>query len=36
MADAVQSGGVQSVSRVLDVLEVVAGAGGEMALSDIA
>jgi IclR family transcriptional regulator, acetate operon repressor len=36
MADAVQSGGVQSVSRVLDVLEVVAGAGGEMALSEIA
>jgi IclR family transcriptional regulator, acetate operon repressor len=36
MTDAVPSGGVQSVSRVLDVLEIVAGAGGEMALSEIA
>lgn len=36
MTNAVPSGGVQSVSRVLDVLEVVAGAGGEMALSEIA
>lgn len=36
MTNAVPSGGVQSVSRVLDVLEVVAGAGGEMALTEIA
>jgi IclR family acetate operon transcriptional repressor len=36
MTNAVQPGGVQSVSRVLDLLEVVAGAGGEMALSEIA
>jgi IclR family acetate operon transcriptional repressor len=36
MSGAVPSGGVQSVSRVLDVLEVVANAGGEMALSEIA
>jgi IclR family acetate operon transcriptional repressor len=36
MTNAAQPGGVQSVSRVLDVLEVVAGAGGEMALSEIA
>jgi IclR family acetate operon transcriptional repressor len=36
MTNAAQSGGVQSVSRVLDVLEVVANAGGEMALSEIA
>jgi IclR family acetate operon transcriptional repressor len=36
MTNAVPTGGVQSVSRVLDVLEVVAGAGGEMALSEIA
>jgi IclR family acetate operon transcriptional repressor len=36
MTVAVQAGGVQSVARVLDVLEVVANAGGEMALSQIA
>jgi IclR family acetate operon transcriptional repressor len=36
MTEAGQPGGVQSVSRVLDVLEVVAGAGGQMALSEIA
>jgi IclR family acetate operon transcriptional repressor len=35
-ANTAPSGGVQSVSRVLDLLEVVAGAGGEMALSAIA
>ena len=36
MAEAASSGGVQSVSRVLDVLEAVAAAGGELALSEIA
>jgi IclR family acetate operon transcriptional repressor len=36
MTDSGQPGGVQSVSRVLDVLEVVANAGGQMALSEIA
>lgn len=30
------SGGVQSVSRALDLLEVVAQAGGQMAISDMA
>ncbi|SDY98283.1 transcriptional regulator, IclR family [Modestobacter sp. DSM 44400] len=36
MTDAAPSGGVQSVARMLDVLEVVAKAGGQMALSEIA
>ncbi|RBY76822.1 IclR family transcriptional regulator [Geodermatophilus sp. TF02-6] len=36
MTDAAPSGGVQSVSRVLDVLEILAGAGGQMPLSEIA
>jgi IclR family transcriptional regulator, acetate operon repressor len=36
MTDAAPTGGVQSVARVLDVLEIVAGAGGQMALSQIA
>ena len=36
MTDAAPSGGVQSVSRVLDVLEIVANAGGQLALSEIA
>lgn len=33
---ATQSGGVQSVSRALDILEILADAGGEMAISEIA
>lgn len=36
MTDAAPSGGVQSVARVFDVLEVVAGAGGQLSLSEIA
>lgn len=36
MTESGQPGGVQSVSRVLDVLEVVAAAGGAMSLSEIA
>jgi IclR family acetate operon transcriptional repressor len=36
MTESGQPGGVQSVSRVLDVLEVVANAGGQMSLSEIA
>lgn len=33
---AAQAGGVQSVGRALDILEILADAGGEMAISDIA
>lgn len=36
MAEPAQSSGVQSVSRALDLLEVVAGAGGQMAISEMA
>lgn len=36
MAELARSGGVQSVGRVLDLLELVAGAGGEIGLSELA
>jgi IclR family transcriptional regulator, acetate operon repressor len=36
MADTAKSGGVQSVGRVLDLLEIVADAGGEIGLSELA
>ena len=36
MAEPAQSTGVQSVTRALDLLEVVAAAGGRMAISEIA
>ena len=36
MADPAKSGGVQSVGRVLDLLEIVADAGGEIGLSELA
>ncbi len=36
MTEVARSGGIRSVSRVLDLLEVVARGGGQMALSDIA
>jgi IclR family acetate operon transcriptional repressor len=36
MTEAVKNGGVQSVGRVLDLLEIVAGAGGEIGLSELA
>ena len=36
MAEAAKSGGVQSVGRVLDLLEIVADAGGEVGLSELA
>jgi IclR family transcriptional regulator, acetate operon repressor len=36
VTQAPNAGGVQSVGRVLDLLEVVAAAGGEMAISEIA
>jgi IclR family transcriptional regulator, acetate operon repressor len=36
MTEMAQSGGVQSVSRALDLLEVVAQAGGQMAISEMA
>lgn len=36
MTELAQSGGVQSVSRALDLLEVVAQAGGQMAISEMA
>lgn len=36
MGDVAPSGGVQSVSRVLDVLEAVAAAGGALSISEVA
>ena len=36
MAEPAKSGGVQSVGRVLDLLEIVADAGGEVGLSELA
>ena len=36
MAEPVKSGGVQSVGRVLDLLEIVGEAGGEIGLSELA
>jgi IclR family acetate operon transcriptional repressor len=36
VTDRVQSSGVQSVTRALDLLEVAAAAGGRMAISEIA
>ena len=36
MTEAASVGGVQSISRVLDLLEAVAATGGEMAISEIA
>ena len=36
MVEAAKSGGVQSVGRVLDLLEIVADAGGEVGLSELA
>ena len=36
MAEAAKNGGVQSVGRVLDLLEIVGDAGGEIGLSELA